>query len=221
MREALGTTVAPHHEIDQAHLAKAYEESWDYTPQEQRANGDAADGAIDDKQETGRDQGADRRRGDGQRCAEGEVVAGLVHPGDQDLTDRGGVRGRHALDAAEQHADDDVDVGQSTAQARDEDLREVDQALGYAAAIHDFAGQDEERQGEIDKALKGDDHLLRDDRERYRAQDYECERRYPERENDRNTEEQEHEKQGEEKRCVHYCAPLGGTGALSPRKFKL
>jgi hypothetical protein len=39
-------------------------------------------------------------------------------------------------------------VAQAPAQVPDELLREIDEALGNAADIHDLAGEDEQRNGE-------------------------------------------------------------------------
>ena len=109
---------------------------------------------------------------DGERGREVEVVALAHHLRDQEGAERRDVGHRRAGDAAEEHAVEDVDVGEPAAEAADEHGGEVDDDARHAAARGDVAGEDEERRRqeqvgirqEPDEARRDDDRVERRDR---------------------------------------------------------
>ena len=125
----------------------------------------------------GVDHGDDRRRDDrrhdrgrdGERGGEVLVVALAHHLRHQEGAERRDVGHRRARDAAEEHAVEHVDVGQTAAEAADQDRREVDQHARHAAAGGDVAGQDEQRRRQQqvgvdqqpDEARRDDDRVER------------------------------------------------------------
>ena len=124
---------------------------------------------VDDGDDRRRDDRRHDGRGDGERGGEIEVVALAHHLRDQERAERGDVGDGRARDAAEEHAVDDVDVGQPAAEAADERRGKVDDDAGDAAARRDVAGQDEQRRRQqqvgirqqADEARRDDDRVER------------------------------------------------------------
>ena len=97
------------------------------------------------------------------RCGEVSVVSLLFHHGDQDGTERRGVSSSGAGDPTEEVGCHDIHHGHATGHPADQGIGQVDQFLGNAAASHQTAHGDEERnchQGEGTDTL--DHHLAQE-----------------------------------------------------------
>ena len=125
------------------------------------ADRDLGQNGIDDEHHRGRDDRAEHAAIGGEAGGEVLVVALALHFGDHDLRhDRDLCRGR-AEDRGDEHVGEDVDIGQPALERADEGHGEVDDAARDAAAIHDLADQDEERDGDQPVAVDAAEHLQR------------------------------------------------------------
>ena len=124
---------------------------------------------VDDGDDRRRDDGCDDGSGDGKRRGEIEVVALAHHLRDQEGAERRHVGHRRARDAAEEHAVDDVDVGEAAAEAADHGRGKIDDDARDSAAGGDVAGENEQRRREqqigvgqqADEAGRDDDRIER------------------------------------------------------------
>ena len=135
---------------------------------EQRADRDARERAVDDEPEARRNHvGEDRGRA-GERDAERLGIAAPLHRRHHRLGDRGGIRRGRARDAAHQRVGEHVDVPEPAAEMADQRGRERDQLLGDAADIHHAGRQHEERDRE-QQVVERIDHALRHGKQRQLA----------------------------------------------------
>ena len=93
----------------------------------------------------GRDKKRLQRARDRDIDREQAGIAVLDHLRNHHRADRRGIGDGRARNAAEHRGGEDVDERHSAANEADEDLGEVDEALGHAADRHDRAGENEER----------------------------------------------------------------------------
>ena len=123
--------------------------------------------AVHDHRDAGRDDHVDRAdRGD-EAGDERLRVAGAPHCRHHHLAD-GRHRGRAgAGNRAEDRGGADRGHAETAADRTDAALHEIDQALGDAAATHQLAGVDEERNGEQRKGVDGGEQDLLQRRERH------------------------------------------------------
>ena len=149
---------------DDRHLGEAEQDARDQSGEEQRAERGAGHRRVQDHRRGRRDHRPDAGGGRGDRRREVGGIAGLLHRRDDDRAGAGEVRGRRADHAAEEHRGDDVDLREPGAHRPDQGVREVEQALGDAARVHQPAGEHEQRQGEQDEAAHAGDHHLRQGR---------------------------------------------------------
>jgi hypothetical protein len=113
----------------------------------------------------GPDHGGRRRqrRGEARR-----ILAVLGHHRLHNPAGSGRIRDGRARHAGEDHALDDVDLGQTAAETPDQRIAEAQQALRHRADIHQLRRQDEERHGEddvvrvhaVEQLLGGDAEIL-------------------------------------------------------------
>jgi hypothetical protein len=173
--------------------------------EEQRRHRGAPRGQrVDDQDVARRNQQAGGRAGQVDRGGVLALVALARHLRRQESADRRGCRHRRAADRAEQRARHHVDPGQAAGQEPGERLAEVDQPARYAAAVHDLAGEHEQRDGEQREAVEAGRRLLRQGGERRAGVDRHQQpgrRRQPERERHRHPQrQQQRERGGEDQR---------------------
>ena len=146
------------------HAAQTHQDAGHITGHEQGGDGDTArDGGVDD--EGGR-RGNQQTGGSGGDVGGGgvsRVIAVLLLDGADAAAHSGGCRNGGAGQRAEQHIAQDVGLCHRAGNLADKQLREVDQALGNTAIVHDVAGQDEEGHGQQREALHAGVHLLHRD----------------------------------------------------------
>ena len=102
------------------------------------------------------------RRDGGQGGGEGGFVTGPLHGRDDERADDRRVSHGGAVHAGEDHAHQDVDLGQAAARPPHHLAGQIDQPVGDVAVVHQFAGQQEE--GDGDQRRMGDRlvHLVGD-----------------------------------------------------------
>jgi hypothetical protein len=204
-------------------------------PQKEPTGGDVRDRPVNDHRDARRNDGADGRG----RCGDGARKRGAVaapdHGRDQDGAGRGRVgRGRPG-DPGHDHVGDHHHVREAAHDVADQFVREIDQALGDPAAVHQFARQDEKRDRQQRKGVHRDEHALRHHRERDVALgDQRRERADSERERERGPHEQEDQQaeqqderhrspalhsDGKRNRCTISSRPLTGRTVRTSRKM--
>ena len=137
----------------------------------------------------------------GERGGEIEVVALAHHLRDQERAERGDVGHGRARDAAEEHAVDDVDVGEPAAEAADQRGGEVDDHARHPAARGDVAGQNEQgrRQQQIGVREQADEAGRDDDRVEGRIEHRRAERADAHGDADRHAQQDEDEEDDQER----------------------
>ena len=145
---------------DGQHQQHAHQDAGDPASHEQTANGDLADGAVDDQAHARRNGGDDQagQAVDGGRPA--AVVAQTGHLRSEDAALHRSICNRRTGDAAHQgghQAGDLTDVAVHMAGAG---VGKAHQALGDAAAVHQVAGQNEQGDGQHGKALRSGNGFL-------------------------------------------------------------
>jgi hypothetical protein len=150
---------------------------------------------IDHRDDRGRDDRRQDGGADGQYRREVFVVALAYHLRDQEGAEGGDIGHRRPGDPAEDHAVDDVDVGEPAAEPPDQHGREVDDGAGHAAPRGDIAGQDEERRGEQEVRVReqADEARRDDDRIQCGEERRGGERAHPERDADGHPDDDEEE----------------------------
>lgn len=88
-------------------------------------------------------------------------VAFLLHGGDQDGTQSRGIGHRGAGNTAKDHGSHDVHFAQTAADGPQQLHAEVDDALGDAAGVHQFASQHEQRHSDHQLTVGTVPHALR------------------------------------------------------------
>ena len=144
MRRA-GRGIAPDDEGDDEAIEQRGKEAGNQRRLEQLGDVLLGRDGVDDEDDGGRDEDAERAA-DGDRAG-GEPVAVAVAPqlGQRRAPERGGGRDRRAADGAEPGAGADHRHGQAAAQMADEAARRLEQIGGEARALGEGAHQDEER----------------------------------------------------------------------------
>ena len=133
---------------DQEKLAQADENARHRARHKECADGGARHHGVDDHGRRGRD---DHAHGGGcHRDARGGGlgIALFLHGGDEDAAEGGGVRHRGTGDAAENHGGHDVHFAEAAVDGAQDLHAEVDDALGDAAGVHEFARQHKEGHGD-------------------------------------------------------------------------
>jgi hypothetical protein len=125
------------------------------------AVGDLRQHAVDHEHHRGRDDRAEHAAIGGQSRGKGLVVALLLHLRHHDLRHDRDLRGRRSQDGGDEHVGEDVDVGEAAFQRADKGHRHIDDAPRDAAAIHDLADQDEERNRDQAVAVDAAEQLQR------------------------------------------------------------
>jgi|GEM_PF-5643456 len=133
------------------------------------ADRDLRQHAVDHEHHRGRDDRPEHAAISGQSRGEGLVVALLLHLRHHDLGHDRDLRGRRAQDRGDEHIGEDVDVGEPAPERADECHRHVDDAPCDAAAVHDLADQDEERNGDQAVAVDAAEQLERVGLEQHRV----------------------------------------------------
>ena len=121
---------------------------------------------VDDHVVAGRHQRAHQRRMGRDVDGVVGVVALLLHHGDHDAAHRRHVGDRRAGHSPEQRAGDHVRHAQPAAHVADGAFREIDDLLRDAAVKHQFAGEDEERDGQEREDVHPRNHPLEHHRDR-------------------------------------------------------
>ena len=132
------------------------------------ADRDLREHAVDHEHHRRRNDRAEHAAIGGEARREGLVVALLLHLRHHDLRHDRDLRGRRSQDRGDEHVGEDVDVGEPALQRADERHRHVDDAPGDAAAVHDLADQDEERNGDQAVAVDAAEQLERIGLEQHR-----------------------------------------------------
>jgi len=214
----MGGVVAPAgDEVGQDHHADAEQDARHGPCQEQGADRDLRQDAVEDQGDGWRDDGSDRAGGGRDGGGEVFVVAVLLHGRDEHPADRAGIGHGRAGDAGEEHRRLDVHQRQSTAQPPDEFHREVDQPLGDAAGAHERAGQHEERHGEERERVCAGEHAAGEQHQAAAAGEHRHDGGDGQDEGDRQAEEQQHrEHQQHQERDGERRRPAGQLGEHRP-----
>ena len=148
---------------DHHHQGKPEDDAGHVTGKEERGDRDtAARERVDDHDVARRNEETDGRGGNVHRGGELAVIAFALHHRGHRAADRGGRGDGRAGDGAEEHAPENIHVGESAGQPADDDFCEVDQAPGDAAAVHELTREDEKRNREQREAVEAGGHALRD-----------------------------------------------------------
>ena len=151
-------------ELDGDHQRDADQDARNDAAEEQPADRDLRDRAVDHHRHARRNDRAHRSGGGDQRGGEARLVARLLHGRDQDRADRRGVGRRGAGHARHHHAADDRGMGEPGAKMADQRAREIDQLLADAARRHDRAGENEIGHRQQREGIELAEHLLREQR---------------------------------------------------------
>lgn len=172
------------------------------------ADRDLGEHGIDDEHHRGRDDRPEHAAIGGEAGGEVLVVALALHLRDHDLRhDRDLGRGR-AEDRGDEHVGEDVDIGQPAPERADEGHGEVDDAPGDAAAIHDLADQDEERDRDQPIAVDATEHLQRVVRQQLHAAGGGDEDQRAEAQAERDRHARQHDpKEGSNRECHQFTTP--------------
>ena len=157
--------------VSRDHQHHHHQQAGDDACHEQPADRDVADIAVEDQADRGRNGRRDQRAdGDG-----GGRIALAVALGDhrraQDARLHGRVRDGRAGHAAHQGGEQDRDLRQAARDPADRHHRDLQQAVGDAALVHEMAGEHEERHGEQRETLAHRGDLLHADGQRHGAID--------------------------------------------------
>ena len=125
--------------------------------------------AVEDQPDRGRNGRGDQRADGDRRGRKALAVALLDHRRAEDARLHRRVRNGRAGYAAHQGGEQDRDLRQAARHPADRDHRNLQQAVGDAALVHQMAGEHEERHGEQRKALAHRGDLLHADRHRHAA----------------------------------------------------
>ena len=187
---------------------------------EQRADRDARERAVDDEPEARRDHvGEDRGRA-GQRDAERLGIAAPLHRRHHGLGDRRGIRRRGAGHAAHQRVGQHVDVPEPAAEMTDQRGGERDELFGDAADIHHAGRQHEERDRE-QQVVERIHHALRHGQQRELALRQERhEGAEDQRVDDRHAGEHQADRHDDERPDHAERADQGGTGGALEREVE-
>ena len=151
-----------------------------------------------------RDQRSHRRDVDGIVGA----IAARLHLRDHQPADRGGLGHRRAGNAAEQSRGGDVDLPQPAADVTDQRAGKGDDAAGDAAAHHQVAGIDEERDGEQREDAHARIQPLEHDQRRQPHIEHGGEARDAEAERDRRADQHQQREDAEQDPELHRAKPL-------------
>jgi len=148
-------------DVHQHQLGQTDQDAGHGTCHEQRTHRCTGDHRVNDHGGGGRD---DHAHGGGCHRDTGRSfrrVAFLLHGGDQDGTQSRGIGHRGAGNATEDHGSHDVHFAQTAADGPQQLHAEVDDALGDAAGVHQFASQHEQRHGDHQLTVGTVPHALR------------------------------------------------------------
>ena len=202
-------------ELHGRHQREADQDAGDDAAEEQPADRDLRDRAIDDHRHARRDDRAHRPGGRDQGGGEARLVAGLLHRRDDDRSDRRRVGGRRAGDAGHHHAADDRGVREPGAEMADQRAREIDELPADAARRHDRAGKDEVGHRQQREGVELREHFLREQRHHHVAQHRHAdEADQRDRQQDRDA-DQHHAEQRREQEGDHGAATSGGSSSGS------
>ena len=136
------------HPVDGAHQEYAHQHARDNPAEKQAADRHAGDPPVDDEGNARRDHRPDGRGGPHQRGREGLRVAGALHRGNEEGAGSRRVRHRRSRHPGHDHVGHDGHMAEPAADPSNQRLRQVDQSLRDAAAVHELAGQKEKRDGQ-------------------------------------------------------------------------
>ena len=139
---------------DHRQLEQADQDAGDDAAHKQLADRHPGDHSEHQHRDGRRDDHADGGGGDGDAGGELVGIALLVHVRDQDGAQGGGIGHGGAGDAAEDHGGDHVDLAQAAPEGLADQQGEVDQPLGQAAVVHQFARQHEQGHGDQDVGIQ-------------------------------------------------------------------
>ena len=195
----------PRTDVDIDHQGDSDEEAGNDAGQEQLPDRRSRGHRVDDHDDARRD---DRTKQGGRaRQCRGEFprIAAPLHLRDHDAADRGDLRKRRAGIERQQRVGDDGGMAQTAVHMPNQRIGEVDEALGDAAAVHQFARQDEEGDGHQREGVHPVDHAAGNDDPRRGIADDECaeHRRDADRKYDRHTEEHQQQHASEQDDSQH------------------
>ena len=148
-------------DVHQHQLSQTDQDAGHGTCHEQRTHRCTGDHGVNDHGGGGRD---DHAHGGGCHRDTGRSfrrVAFLLHGGDQDGTQSRGIGHRGAGNTAKDHGSHDVHFAQTAADGAQQLHAEVDDALGDAAGVHQFASQHEQRHSDHQLTVGTVPHALR------------------------------------------------------------
>ncbi len=151
-------------ELHGDHQRDADQDPRDDPAEEQAADRDLRDRAVDHHGHARRDDRPDGAGGRDQGGGKPGLVAGLLHGRDDDRADRRCVRGGRARHAGDRHAGDDRGMREAGAEMADQRAREIDQLPADPARRHDRSGEDEIGHRQQREGIELGEHLLRKQR---------------------------------------------------------
>ena len=183
-------------EVHRDHQRGREQEAGHDAADEEPADRDVGEVAVDDEADAGRDDRRDHGGAGGDRRREAGRVAALDHLRAEHLGLHRGVGVRRGGEAAHQRRQQHVGLAEAADPVADQRVGEVEQAPGDAGVVHDRAGADEERHREQRERV-GDLHeLLHEDAQRQAfAEDEERQRGDGDGERDRHVDREQHEHQ--------------------------
>ena len=167
----LGHELAKAPEVDQDHEGQPHEHARHEPSQKEPPDGHLGHGPIDHHGDAGRDDRSDGGRGHRHRRGILLPIPLVGHGLDLDHTETARVCHGGSGHPSEDHARENVGMGQAAANGTHQGAREVEEAIGDPALVHQATRQHEERNRDQHEGIDAGDHALRDPDQRERGKE--------------------------------------------------
>ena len=178
--------------IDHPHEREAHEDTRQNACEEQVADRDLRQEAVDHHDDARRNDGTNNGRGRAYGGRECRIEAALPHCLDLDEPEARCIRLRHTGHGGEDHAGHHVAVSESAADVPDEGMGKAENAIRDTGGVEQLACENEQRDRQQREAVDTRRHALHHDGERHHWIHQEVQQRAPgQRESDRHFKHQE------------------------------